>query len=91
MTGAAPDTAVAEIIEIDEWLAARPGFGFFSSVTKRHRLMLATALYTYVRLNTDGYRSDDERAITEMMCMAVIFAILSAIIAQQQSSTAAAT
>ncbi len=91
MTGATPDAAIPEIIEIDDWLASQHGFGFFSSVSKRHRLMLSTALYTYVRLYNDGDVCDDDRAITEMMSMAVIFAILSAIIAQQQSSTAAAT
>lgn len=44
LTESAPDDIAAEIGEIDDWLARQSGFGFWSSITKRQRLMYAGIL-----------------------------------------------
>lgn len=41
MSGGEPDEIVQEIAEIDDWLSQQKGFGFFSSITRKQRLMYA--------------------------------------------------
>lgn len=44
MTDGDADEIIREIIEIDTWLSSQNGFGFFSGVGKKHRLMHAGSL-----------------------------------------------
>lgn len=44
MSGADLESVAADMIEIDDWLADQKGFGFFSSITKKQRLMYAGIL-----------------------------------------------
>lgn len=44
MTDGDADEIIREMIEIDAWLSAQSGFGFFSSISKKQRLMYAGIL-----------------------------------------------
>lgn len=65
------DEIVHEIIEIDNWLSYQKGFGFFSSITRKQRLMYAGILAQRNCLNE------------ETMQTAAINGTVSLIIAQQ--------
>lgn len=71
MSGGALDEIVHEIIEIDNWLSHQKGFGFFSSITRKQRLMYAGILAQRDYLNE------------ETMQAAAINGTISLIVAQQ--------
>lgn len=54
MTGANLQSIASDMIEIDDWLSAQKGFGLFSSITRKQRLMYAGILAQrdYINENT---------------------------------------
>ncbi len=91
MTGLSANAAAAAVIEADDYLGTMPGFGFFSSVSRKQRLMLAAAIVTRKCLTEDRCECENDLAIGNMMSLSVTCAILSAIIAQQQAASASST
>lgn len=77
MTGATVSQLVADMIEIDTWLANQKGFGFFSSITKKQRLMYA------------GMIEQKEYVSSNAMRVSAINGTISMIIAQQVAMCAA--
>ncbi len=68
---------VEEMIEVDTWLSKQKGFGFFSGVTNKQRLMYAGMLV--------GYQEDNDK----MLQTATLNSTVSIIIAQQAAMMAA--
>lgn len=77
MSGGDLDEIVREITEIDNWLSRQKGFGFFSSITRKQRLMYAGILAQRDYLNE------------ETMQTAAISGTISLIIAQEAAICAA--
>ncbi|HKM34482.1 MAG TPA: DUF4003 family protein [Lachnospiraceae bacterium] len=68
---------VAEIIEIDNWLSGQEGFGFFSSITKKQRLMYA------------GILAQAEHVPSDTLTTAAVNGTVALIVAQQAAMCAA--
>ncbi|MDI9509091.1 MAG: DUF4003 family protein [Clostridiales bacterium] len=51
------DKITQEMIEITNWLSRQRGFGFFSSVTAKQRLMYAGIITQLEYINTDAMQS----------------------------------
>lgn len=68
---------VAEIIEIDTWLSGQKGFGFFSSITKKQRLMYA------------GILAQAEHVPADTLTTAAVNGTVALIVAQQAAMCAA--
>lgn len=77
MSGGALDEIVQEITEIDSWLSQQKGFGFFSSITRKQRLMYA------------GIVAQREYLDEETMQTAALNGTISLIVAQQTAICAA--
>ena len=73
------DSIVADIIEINSWLASQKGFGFFSSISTKQRLMYA------------GILAQKEYSRNDTMQNAAINGTISLIIAQEVAMCAAIT
>lgn len=73
------DEIVAEMAEIDQWLSEQKGFGFFSSISAKQRLM-----YAWMIAQQD-YIND------KMMQSAAVNGVISLIVAQQAAMCAAIT
>lgn len=71
------DDIVADMVEVDDWLADQKGFGFFGSISKRQRLMYA------------GIIVQKEYCIDETMQTAVVNGTISMIVAQEAAMCAA--
>ena len=77
MSGGSFDEIVQEIAEIDAWLSQQKGFGFFSSIPRKQRLMYAGILAQRDYLNEDAMQT------------AAINGTVSLILAQQAAMCAA--
>ena len=73
------DEIVAEMAEIDQWLSEQKGFGFFSSISAKQRLMYA------------GMIAQQDYINDKMMQGAAINGVISLIVAQQAAMCAAIT
>ena len=51
------DKMIQEMVEINNWLSRQRGFGFFSSVTAKQRLMYAGIITQLEYINTDAMQS----------------------------------
>lgn len=51
------DKMIQEMVEINNWLSQQRGFGFFSSVTAKQRLMYAGIITQLEYINTDAMQS----------------------------------
>lgn len=51
------DKMIQEIVEVNNWLSCQKGFGFFSSVTAKQRLMYAGIITQRQYINTDAMQS----------------------------------
>lgn len=74
-----------EIIEIDQWLSAQEGFGIFSSVTKKQRLM-----YSGILAQKDYFQNNTMQIATMNSTISLIVAQEAAMCAAITASTAAA-
>lgn len=77
MSGISLDQIVAEMSEIDAWLAEQKGFGFFSSVSRKQRLMYA------------GMIAGQSYANQDAMKMSAVNGTISIILAQEAAMCAA--
>lgn len=73
------DEIAAEMAEIDQWLSEQKGFGFFSSISAKQRLMYA------------GMIAQQDYINDKMMQSAAINGVISLIVAQQAAMCAAIT
>ena len=73
------DEIAAEMAEIDQWLSEQKGFGFFSSISAKQRLMYA------------GMIAQQDYIIDKMMQSAAVNGVISLIVAQQAAMCAAIT
>lgn len=73
------DEIVAEMAEIDQWLSEQKGFGFFSSISAKQRLMYA------------GMIAQQDYINDKMMQGAAVNGVISLIVAQQAAMCAAIT
>ena len=73
------DEIVAEMVEIDQWLSEQKGFGFFSSISAKQRLMYA------------GMIAQQDYINDKMMQSAAVNGVISLIVAQQAAMCAAIT
>lgn len=73
------DEIVAEMAEIDQWLSEQKGFGFFSSISAKQRLMYA------------GMITQQDYINDKMMQGAAVNGVISLIVAQQAAMCAAIT
>lgn len=73
------DEIVAEMAEIDQWLSEQKGFGFFSSISVKQRLMYA------------GMIAQQDYINDKMMQGAAVNGVISLIVAQQAAMCAAIT
>lgn len=73
------DEIVAEMAEIDQWLSEQKGFGFFSSISAKQRLMYA------------GMIAQRDYINDKMMQGAAVNGVISLIVAQQAAMCAAIT
>lgn len=73
------DEIVAEMAEIDQWLSEQKGFGFFSSISAKQRLMYA------------GMIAQQDYINDKMMQSAAVNGVISLIVAQQAAMCAAIT
>lgn len=73
------DEISAEMAEIDQWLSEQKGFGFFSSISAKQRLMYA------------GMIAQQDYINDKMMQSAAINGVISLIVAQQAAMCAAIT
>lgn len=71
------DEIASDITEIDQWLASRKGFGVWSGVGKKHRLMYA------------GLLAQGNQSGTDSLQMAAVSGTISAMIAVQAATCAA--
>lgn len=72
------DKMIQEIVEINNWLSRQKGFGFFSSVTAKQRLMYAGIITQLEYINTD-----------DAMQSTAVNSTISLIVAQQAAMFAA--
>lgn len=77
MSGGNPDEIVQEIAEIDDWLSRQKGFGLFSGIAKKQRLMYA------------GIVAQRDYLKEETMQTAAVNGTISLIIAQEATMYAA--
>ncbi len=77
VSGGDLDGIIQEISEIDDWLSQQKGFGFFSSITRKQRLMHAGIIAQKDFLNKDTMQT------------AAVNSTISLIIAQQAAMCAA--
>lgn len=77
LTDADSNQMAAEIIEIDSWLSGQRGFGFFSSITKKQRLMYA------------GILAQSEHVPKDTLTTAALNGTVALIVAQQAAMCAA--
>lgn len=73
------DEIVAEMAEIDQWLSEQKGFGFFSGISAKQRLMYA------------GMIAQQDYINDKMMQSAAVNGVISLIVAQQAAMCAAIT
>lgn len=73
------DEIVAEMVEIDQWLSEQKGFGFFSSISAKQRLMYA------------GMIAQQDYINDKMMQSAAVNGVISLTVAQQAAMCAAIT
>lgn len=73
------DEIAAEMAEIDQWLSEQKGFGFFSSISAKQRLMYA------------GMIAQQDYINDKMMQGAAVNGVISLIVAQQAAMCAAIT
>lgn len=73
------DEIAAEMAEIDQWLSEQKGFGFFSSISAKQRLMYA------------GMIAQQDYINDKMMQSATVNGVISLIVAQQAAMCAAIT
>ncbi len=73
------DEIVAAMVEIDQWLSEQKGFGFFSSISAKQRLMYA------------GMIAQQDYINDKMMQSAAVNGVISLIVAQQAAMCAAIT
>lgn len=73
------DEIVAEMAEIDQWLSEQKGFGFFSSISVKQRLMYA------------GMIAQQDYINDKMMQSAAVNGVISLTVAQQAAMCAAIT
>lgn len=73
------DEIAAEMAEIDQWLSEQKGFGFFSSISAKQRLMYA------------GMIAQQDYINDKMMQSAAVNGVISLIVAQQAAMCAAVT
>lgn len=73
------DEIAAEMAEIDQWLSEQKGFGFFSSISAKQRLMYA------------GMIAQQDYINDKMMQSAEVNGVISLIVAQQAAMCAAIT
>ena len=73
------DEIAAEMAEIDQWLSEQKGFGFFSSISVKQRLMYA------------GMIAQQDYINDKMMQSAAVNGVISLIVAQQAAMCAAIT
>lgn len=73
------DEIVAEMAEIDQWLSEQKGFGFFSSISAKQRLMYA------------GMIAQQDYINDKMMRSAAVNGVISLTVAQQAAMCAALT
>ncbi len=73
------DEIVAEMVEIDQWLSEQKGFGFFSGISAKQRLMYA------------GMIAQQDYINDKMMQTAAVNGVVSLIVAQQAAMCAAIT
>ena len=73
------DEIVAEMVEIDQWLSEQKGFGFFSGISAKQRLMYA------------GMIAQQDYINDKMMQSAAVNGVISLIVAQQAAMCAAIT
>lgn len=73
------DEIAAEMAEIDQWLSEQKGFGFFSSISAKQRLMYA------------GMIAQQDYINDKMMQSAAVNGVISLIVAQQAAMCAAIT
>ena len=57
LSDGAKDKMIQEIVEINNWLSRQKGFGFFSTVTTKQRLMYAGIVIQREYINTDAMQS----------------------------------
>lgn len=57
MSGGNSDEIVQEITEIDDWLSQQKGFGFFSNITRKQRLMYAGIVAQRDYLNEEAIQT----------------------------------
>lgn len=73
------DEIVAEMVEIDQWLSEQKGFGFFSGISAKQRLMYA------------GMIAQQDYINDKMMQSAAVNSVISLIVAQEAAMCAAIT
>lgn len=85
MTDEAPDEIIAKLIEIEGWLSAQKGFGFFSGVTGKQRLM-----YAGILAQTDFIQHDTMQTAALNSTVSLLVAQQAAMCATIAGSAAAA-
>lgn len=76
LSGEQPDDIVRDMSEIDSWLSKQKGFGIFSGITKKQRLMYA------------GMLAQQEYIDTEAVQVASVSGVVSMVIAQEAAMCA---
>lgn len=92
MSGRNIEELTMEMIEIDQWLSTQKGFGFFSSITKKQRLMYAGILAQIENSNqgmieTNTINSAISIIVAQEAAMCAMIAASGAAAASSSSST----
>lgn len=87
------DKMIQEIVEINNWLSEQKGFGFFSSVTAKQRLMYAGIVTQLEYINTNAMQSTAVNSTISLIVaqQAAMCAAIAASTAASVSASASAT
>lgn len=84
------DKMIQEIVEINNWLSTQKGFGFFSSVTAKQRLMYAGIVTQREYINNDAMQSTAVNSLISLI-VAQEAAMCAAVAASAAASASAST
>lgn len=89
MSGGNSDEIIEEIAEIDDWLSQQKGFGFFSSITRKQRLMYAGIVAQRDYLNEEAMQTAAVNGTISLIAAqeAAIYAAVAASSAAASSAT----
>jgi len=90
LTKAATANLVAEMIEINKWLSKQRGFGFFSSVSSKHRLMYAGVVALRDHINVEATQTTTVNSMISIV-LAYEAAMCAAISASAAATTASSS